>query len=588
MLAKLLPGIEEKLLYRLLSENYQAQAKWYALAILSMFFVAGTTAASAWIMKDIVQSLSPDEPAYKVYGVAMAVAAIFAVKGIAGYLQAVFLSIAGNRIIASQQIKMFDRLIQQGVSYFGSKSSSDTLVSLTQASQAARAVLDTVLLSFVRDLFTLIGLGFVMFTQQPVLSAVSIVTIPVALFGIKNLLKKVRDIVTREMVSLSAIIKVATETSMGIRVIKAFALEDHMAARMNQAVTRVEKMSNSIARLQAATMPMMDVLSGLAIAAILAMSATTIFGGRVVTSQGQLLSFLTALIMAYDPARRLASMRIGIETGLVGVKMMYDLLDHPITMLESENAKPLPEGPRQVAFRNVSFNYEGGNGETVLKSLDLEFAAGKSTALVGPSGSGKSTILNLTMRLYDPTDGQVEIDGMDIRDVTFASLRENMAFVGQDTFLFAGSVKHNIGLGRADATDDEIIAAAKAANAHDFISKLPEGYESDVGENGGNLSGGQRQRLSIARAILRDAPILLLDEATSALDAESEAEIQKALHDLSQGRTTILIAHRLSSVMRADQIIVVKDGEILEQGTPAELLKNENFFKRSYDLQYDM
>ncbi len=587
MLAKLFPGIQEKLLYRLLSENYQAQAKWYALAIMSMFFVAGTTAASAWIMKDIVQSLSPDEPTYRVYGVAMAVAGIFAIKGIAGYLQAVFLSIAGNRIIASQQIKMFDRLIQQGVAYFGAKSSSDTLVSLTQASQAARAVLDTVLLSFVRDLFTLIGLGYVMFAQQPLLSAVTIVTIPIALFGIRTLVSRVRTIVTREMVSLGAIIKVATETSVGIRVIKAFALEDHMAARMNEAVTRVERMSNSIARLQAATMPMMDVLSGLAIAAILALSATTIFGERIVTSQGQLLSFLTALIMAYDPARRLASMRIGIETGLVGVKMMYDLLDHPITMVETPGAKPLPAGPRKVAFRDVSFNYEG-QGEIVLKTLNLEFAAGKTTALVGPSGSGKSTILNLSMRLYDPTEGQVEIDGMNIRDVTFASLRENMAFVGQDTFLFAGSVKHNIGLGRDGATDDEIIAAAKAANAHEFISKLPGGYDCDVGENGGNLSGGQRQRLSIARAILRDAPILLLDEATSALDAESEAEIQKALHDLSKGRTTIVIAHRLSSVMRADEILVVKDGEVVERGSPAELLKNENFFKRSYDLQYDM
>ena len=355
---------------------------------------------------------------------------------------------------------------------------------------------------------------------------------------------------------------------------------------VNTAVTSVERQSNSVARLQAATMPLMDFLSGFAIAAILAMSASTLFGVRIVTSQGQLMSFLTALIMAYEPARRIAATRVSMEMGMVGVRMMFDLLDQPITISEHPEAGQLPAGPYQIALNGVSFDY--GNTRNILENISLNFAAGQTTALVGPSGGGKSTLLNLIMRLYDPVHGQVEINGVDIRKVTFDSLRSQIAFVGQETFLFTGSVLHNIGLGRPDATEAEIVAAAKMANAHDFIMTLPGGYGAPVGENGGKLSGGQRQRLSIARAILRDAPILLLDEATSALDAESEHAIQTALLRLREGRTTVMIAHRLSSVLHADRIVVLQDGVVLESGTPRDLLTHNNFFKRSYDLQFDV
>lgn len=585
MFAKLLAGMERRLLWRLIAENFRSQAVWYGIAVAAMIAVAGATGASAWIMNDIVNSLSPNTPPARVYEVAAAVAAIFTVRGIATYVQTVFLSKAGNGIVATQQKKMYAKLLQQGVGFFSQQGSSDILVSVTQASQAARQVIDTIVAAFVRNSLTLISLVYVMFLQQPILSGISLFVIPFAVFGMRGLLSKVREIVAREMVSLAAIIQVVTETSIGIRVIKAFALEDRMNALMDDAVTRVERMSNHVARLQAATMPLMDFLSGFAIAAIMAMSASTLFGERIITSQGQLMSFLTALIMAYEPARRLASMRVGLETGMIGVKMMFDLLDHPVTMAEHPEAKALQPGPGRIAFHHVTFDY--GTTKNILEDLSLDFAAGKTTALVGPSGGGKSTILNLIMRLYDPGKGWVEIDGQDISRATFGSLRERIAFVGQETFLFNGSVMHNIRLGRPDATDDQVVAAAKAANAHGFIENLPQGYDSPVGENGGNLSGGQRQRLSIARAILRDAPILLLDEATSALDAESEHAIQEALIRLSEGRTTVMIAHRLSSVMRADEVIVIKEGRVLERGSPKVLLQTENFFKRAYDLQYD-
>ena len=586
MFRRFIETMQRKLLWRLLRENFRGQAVWYGLAIVAMVGVATMTAASAWVMNDIVKSLSAGTDRMEVYGVAVTVAAIFAVKGIATYFQTVLLSKAGNGIVATQQRRMYSKLLRHGVAFFNGQGSSDILVSVTQSAQAARAVIDTVVGAYVRDLLTLAGLIYVMLLQQPILTGISFLIIPFAVFGMQGLLRRVRAIVSREMMSLSTIIRVVSETSVGIRVIKAFSLEDRMMALMNTAVASVERQSNSVARLQAATMPLMDFLSGFAIAAILAMSASTLFGVRIVTSQGELMSFLTALIMAYEPARRIASTRVSMEMGMVGVKMMFDLLDQPVTITEHPNARHLPAGPYQIALSGVSFDY--GNTKSILDNITLEFAAGQTTALVGPSGGGKSTLLNLIMRLYDPVQGRVEINGTDIRSVTFDSLRSQIAFVGQETFLFTGSVLHNIGLGRPDASEQEIVAAAKSANAHDFIMTLPGGYAAPVGENGGNLSGGQRQRLSIARAILRDAPILLLDEATSALDAESEHAIQTALLRLRAGRTTVMIAHRLSSVLHAERIVILQEGKVLESGTPKELLADNNFFKRSYDLQFDV
>jgi ATP-binding cassette subfamily B protein len=354
-----------------------------------------------------------------------------------------------------------------------------------------------------------------------------------------------------------------------------------MRRRMEKAVKDVEKLANRIATLESATSPIMETLGGFAIAGMIAL------GGILVLQQGQtpgeLMSFITALLLAYEPAKRLARMRISIEAGMVGVHQMFDLLDRPVTLQERPDATALRPGPGSIRFKNVDFSYQ--DGHPILHKLNVHFRPGKKTALVGPSGGGKSTIVNLVMRLYDPNSGTVEIDGTDIREVTFASLRERIAYVGQDTFLFAGSVKYNIGLGKHGSSEDKIIAAAKAANAHEFIMKLPQGYDTDVGENGGNLSGGQKQRLTIARAMLRDSEILILDEPTSALDLESEALVRDALQRLTEGRTTIIIAHRLSTVAHADHIVVVENGRIVEEGPHDELLYNSGLYRRLHDYQ---
>jgi len=583
-IAKIFPALNEALIWRLLSENLIAQRRLYIIAVISMVVVAATTSSVAWIMRYIVDAMTQPDQRGMVFLVAGAVALIFMVQGMATYVQVVSPTRAGNRIVAGQQIKLYDKLLRQGVSFFNLTESSDLLMRVTQSAQAARSVIDLIVTSFVRDSLTLIGLLAVMFYQQPVLSAVSLLIGPAAIYGIRVLLRKVRKIMEQEMASLAEIFRVIQETSTGIRIIKAFALEERMAGRMNRAVRQVESRANAIARLEAITSPLMDTLSGLAIAAVVALSALNLFGMQGGTTPGQLMSFVTALLMAYEPAKRLSRMRVSIESGMVGVRMMFDLLDQPETLAEHPEPVTMPDGPGEIVFDHVHFGY--GPDRPVIRGMSLTFAAGKTTALVGPSGGGKSTILNLILRLYDPESGAVRIDGQDIRAATFASLRDKISFVGQDTFLFSATVAENIRFGSPSASDAEVVAACKAANAHEFIEGLAYGYGTQVGENGAFLSGGQKQRLAIARAILRNSPILLLDEATSALDSRSEALVQEAIQHLTKGRTTVVIAHRLSTVLGADKICVIENGTLAEEGTVQTLLGKGGLFRGLYDQQF--
>ena len=583
MLDKFKSNLNNELLVRLLRENMRLQASSYAIAMVAMVIIAVTSALTAWMMSDIIDSMMATGDRRKVFAVALAVATIFVVKGIATYVQLVWLGKAGNSIVAYQQRKLYSRILDHGLSFFSEGDSSDLLMRVTVSAQGARQVIDTIVTGFVRDVLTLVGLVFVMFYQQPFLSLFCLIVGPIALFGVRQIVSHVREIMESQLASTSEIIKIVQETSTGIRVVKAFALEGRMTERMDSAIENVERRSNSMTRLEAATSPLMETLAGLVIAGVVALSTLEFFG-QSSSSAGQLMSFITAVMMAYGPAKRLAKMRVSLSAGMRKVEMMYQVLDTPISLAEKPGAKQLPRGPGGVAFDDVEFEY--GNGQSVLRGITIDFSAGKTTALVGPSGGGKSTIMNLMMRLYDPTKGTVKIDGTDVSDVTFASLRDQISFVGQDTFLFSGSVKRNIAVGREGATEDQIANAAKAANAHDFILKLQDGYDTDVGENGSSLSGGQRQRISIARAILRDSPILLMDEATSALDSGSESLIKESLDQLTEGRTTIVIAHRLSTVLNAHHIVVVNDGLIEEQGSLAELLENKGTFHTLYNHQY--
>lgn len=579
--ARFIPMANRSLLYRLLSENLRAQAPWYALATVAMLIVAGMTAMSAWIMKDIVNETVVSKDMNRMFMLAGGVALIFIVKGIATYFQIVILSKAGNNIIARTQSSIFSRILQQDLNFFIRFPSSDLVMRLTNNAQAARTAMDLILTSAIRDLFSLVGLVIVMFIQQPVLSLVSFILGPAAFIGVRYLTNKVRHIMQQELTAFAKIIESVQEASTGVRIIKAFGLEEHMRSRMDQQVTQVEHRANSIARLSAATSPIMETLSGLAIAGVIALSGLWVVGGS--QTPGELMSFITALLLAYEPAKRLARMRVNLESAMVGVRMMYEIKDHPIMLTEAENPQPVPPGGGEIIFDNVGFSYD--ENKPLFKNLNLVFPAGKTTALVGASGGGKSTIINLVMRMFDPDEGAVTVNGLDLRQVSFESLRAHMSYVGQDTFLFNGTVRDNLELGRQGATEEEIIEAAKSAHAHDFIMNMNNGYDSFVGENGGNLSGGQKQRLAIARAMLRDADILILDEATSALDSYAESLVQDALKRLTKDRTTIVIAHRLATITSADNIVVLENGKILEQGPQRELLAHDGPYRRLYELQ---
>jgi ATP-binding cassette subfamily B protein len=568
---------------RLLSESFFAQGGLYAIAIVAMIAVAVTTAGSAYMMEFIIDAMTSPELRSWAHVIALGVIGLFLVKAVASYIQAVYLARAGNRIVAAQQDRVYRKLLTHGISFFASNESSDLLMRTTHGAQAARQLIDVIVTGFVRDTLTLIGLVIVMVYQQPVLSGMFFIVGPVALLGVRYLLKSVRSIMQAEFKSLAEIIRVLQETSAGIKVIKVFSLEDRMINRMDTAIRKVESRSNDIAKLQSIASPLMEFLAGLAVAGVLVVSTMGIAGSEQPTA-GQLMSFITALLMAYEPAKRLSKMRVQIETCLVGVGLLFGLLDQEDTMKESPDARDLLEGPGDISLRNVTFGYNGAM--PVIEEMNVNFEAKKTTALVGQSGGGKSTIFGLIMRFYDPDDGSVEIDGQDLRHVSYASLRRKISYVGQDTFLFSTTVMENLRCSAPEATDEEVIAAARAAHAHDFITELTDGYETQVGENGTFLSGGQKQRIAIARAILRKAEILLLDEATSALDAESESLVKAALDSLTEDVTVIVIAHRLSTILEADKIMVVQDGAVIEQGNLEQLMKKNGSFRSLFDQQF--
>lgn len=583
MLQRFLSSQDKGLILRLFSENFKKHLRPYSFAILSMIVAGTATGASAAIMKNIIDSLISAKAFSQITLLSVTISFIFIVKGVASYLQTLFLSRAGNSIIAQQQRKLYDRLLAQGVAFFDQTAASDLLVRVTNSAQAARSVIDLLVTTYVRDLISLISLIFVMIYTNYWLALIAVIAGPIIFLFTRYLLKKVRRLTAIEISSLAKIIQIIQETSIGIQVIKAFGLENYMRSSMDAAVKAVQDRTNDIIKLSAITNPLMETLAGLAIATIVAISGYMVLESH--STPGDLMAFITSLLLAYEPAKRLANNRLHLETGLIGVRMMFDTLDQPLTLREKDNAIALPDKVCDIIFKDVSFGYNAE--QLIFEKLSLRIPAEKITALIGSSGAGKTTLTNLILRLYDPIEGQIFINGVDIADVTFSSLRQHISYIGQQSFLFQGSIRHNILLGRQDASEEEIIQAAKMAHAHEFIAKLPQGYDTILGENGNGLSGGQKQRLTIARAILRDSQILILDEATSALDSESEALVQKALEHLMQKRTTIIIAHRFSTIQKANNIIVLDHGKIVEQGSHADLLANdESLYKKFYTLQY--
>jgi ATP-binding cassette, subfamily B, bacterial MsbA len=584
-----LPGLFRKFdsqrgetLKRLLGESLHAYAGRYVLAFICMAVVSVCTALSAWIMRDLINGVFQNRDFGLAVWFGVTVFSVFLIKGFAAYASNVILARIGNAIVAAQQTRIFRHLLGQGVDFYQQHVSADLVTRVTHNAQAARDVLQNIITTVGRDLLTVAGLIVVMLWSDPLMFVVSGLVMPFAVLGVNRLRRRVRRLANSEFASLASMVGVVQETVQGVRIVKSFGMEDRMQARMDATIDAVRQRADKIATLGARTAPLMETLGGLAISAAIVYGAWRVIYQGV--DAGAFFAFVTALLLAYDPAKRLARLGVEVEKGLVGVRLMYELLDTEPTLSERPDAQSLMVTNGTVAFEGVSFGYHAT--EQVLKDLSFVAQGGKTTALVGPSGGGKSTIIALAQRFFDVGRGRILVDGADVRDLTFASLRGAMAFVSQDVFLFQGTVRENIAVGRPGASDEEIFAAARAAHAHDFIVDLPEGYGTLVGEHGQGLSGGQRQRVAIARAILKNAPIMLLDEATSALDSESEFEVQRALDELMTGRTSIVIAHRLSTVMRADKILVVEGGRVVETGTHAELIARNGLYAHYVSIQF--
>jgi len=571
----------QAVLRRVLGENWKRYRKQYALAIVCMLLIAGTTAYMAYIIKNIVNEVFEARNLDMAWIVAGLILTVFLVKGFAGFGQDVLLNRIGNNIIARYQSRTYEHMLRLGVGYYQDTRSAYLVGQIGQNIAGVRDMLNLVITVVVRDFLTLVGLVTVMIVQDPQMALGSLLILPIVGYVLSRYVKRMKALSRRE-VSLNARVNAAmVENAQGISILKAFTMERQMQDKLAGLVGQAEKQSNRIARLNARTKPLTETLGGIAIAGAIA------FGGwRVIefgADPGAQLSFLAAALLAFEPARRLAAFRVGFEKSLVNARMLYELLDTPPRQADKPGAPDLDIGKAEVRLDDVFFAYSGG--EKVLDGISLVAKAGKTTALVGPSGGGKTTIINLIQRFHDLDAGAITIDGQNIADVTVTSLRRNIAYVSQQPVLFEGTIADNIRYARPEATQAEIEEAARLAQAHDFIASLPDGYDTEVGEMGSNFSGGQRQRLSIARAVLRNAPILLLDEATSALDNESEKLVQEALDRLMQGRTTIVVAHRLSTIRNADLIAVVDKGRIVEQGSHAQLIKKgSGLYSRLHSL----
>ena len=581
-----LPSDDERygtfaLIRRLLTEQGFVHWRKYAFAFTLMAISAGCTALSAYLIGDVINQAYVNKNLRGIIILGGITAALFATKGLATYGQSVLLSQIGNRIVADNQRGVFAKLLNEGIGFFSDRHSTEFIARLSAGAAAATQVINLLITSLGRDLLSLIGLVTVMVVQDPLMSFISFVVAPPAFLVLRKLIRRIYGIARSQFQGGTRIIETLQETLQGIRIVKAFTLEDVMRERFDRNVAAVEHEANKMARVSSRASPLMETLGGCAIAI-----AITYGGYRVIetgATPGQFFSFIAAFLLAYEPAKRLARLNIELNSGLVGVRILFEVLDSPPSEAADTGKPALQIRTPRLEFEDVHFAYR--SDEAVLRGISFVAEPGKLTALVGPSGSGKTTIINLILRFYDIERGRIVIDGQDIREVTRRSLRRHLAYVGQDVFLFRGTIRDNIAFGKPDASEDEIVAAAKGAYAHDFILSFPRGYDTPVGEHGLQLSGGQRQRVAIARALIKNAPIILLDEATAALDSESELQVREAMEHLCQGRTTVAIAHRLHTVSHADRIYVIEDGQVSESGRHDELLRQEGRYASFYRLQ---
>jgi ATP-binding cassette subfamily B protein len=570
------------LVRRLLLEHAAGRWKRYAQAFALMAVTAACTGLLAYLIKYFVNETYIGRNFRAIVALGIATMVLYAIKGASTYGHTVALARINSRIVAEIQQNMFDRLLNQGLGFFADRHSSEFIARLTTGTTAVTQVLNLLILAIGRDLLTLIGLAIVMVSQDPVLFCIGFIAMPPAMLVLRKLIRRIRAIAYNQFTGGTRILETLQEAVQGIRIVKAFTLEEEMRRRFAVSVAEVEHEANKMARVANRASPLMETLASIGVAlAVIYSGYRVIYGGA---TAGELVSFLGALVFAFEPAKRLARLNIDLNSNLVGAKVLYDLIDSPPTEPIAQAEPPLVLSPAvHIEFSEVRFAYRPD--DPVLRAMSFVADPGKVTALVGPSGGGKSTVLSLLLRFYDIESGTITVDGHDISRLSRRALRRQVGYVGQHVHLFRGSIRENIAFGKPGASEADIVAAARAAHAHDFIMGFPAGYATQVGEHGLQLSGGQRQRIAIARALVKDAPIILLDEATASLDSESEQLVQDAMAHLCEGRTTIVVAHRLPTIMHADRILVVEQGAVVETGRHDELLRKGGRYATFYRVQ---
>ena len=551
-------------------------------AMIAMIFVAAFTGAQAYLVKDLLDKIFMEKNLFYLKLLPIIVVLVFFLKGIAYYIYTFLLEQVGQSVIRDFRQEIFEHIHKQSLSFFHKLPTGTLMSRIISDVTLMQSAVSNALVGVVRDFFQVVILLGVVFFMNWKLAMFSFIVLPVAAFPIIKFGRIFRKLSTSTQEEIANVSNLLHETITGNRIVKAFCKERYESDRFFKQVTILFAITIKDARYRCMQHPLMEYIGGVAIALIIWFGGREVIGGN--STPGTFFAFLTALIAAYDPVKGVTRINSTIQQGLAAATRVFGLLDMEPEIQDRKNAYELPEFSSQIEFKNICFSYD--NSVQVLQDINLIVPAGEALAIVGPSGGGKTTLTNLIPRFLDLKEGRIIIDDHDIRDVTIKSLRNQVAMVTQQTILFNDTVKNNIAYGDQEASDEQIRGAARAAHALGFIEELPDGFNTVIGESGARLSGGERQRLSIARAILKNAPILILDEATSALDTESEREVQKALENLMKNRTTFVIAHRLSTIKNADRIIVVKNGEIVETGTHDELLTLEGEYELLYNMQY--
>jgi len=552
------------------------------LSMICMLVIAGARSAIPFLIKPVVDDIFINKDIGMLKLIPLAVITIYLVLGFAMYWQEYLMNYVGQNIIRRLRNRLYDRIQDLPLSFFHREKTGVLISRVTNDVNIIKNMVSSAVTGSLKDFFTVIGLIFVIFYRDWKMALIALVVLPFAFFPIIMLGRKVRKVTTRTQEAMGGLTSILHETFAGNKIVKAFGMEGHEKERFFRKTLKLFKFELKTVRLKALSSPLMEFLGGMGIAMVIWYGGYKVISGT--STAGTFFSFMAALIMLYAPLKKLSKLNNIIQQGLAGADRVFDILESESDIQEIPNPVKFKRGAHHVIFRNVYFKYDD---EMVLKNINLDVGAGEILAFVGMSGGGKTSLVNLIPRFYDVSKGVILIDDIDIRDASISSLRDQIAIVTQEPILFNDTVRNNIAYGNKNASDRDIENAARAAYAYEFIQNFPDGFDTNIGELGGRLSGGEKQRTCIARALLKDAPILILDEATSSLDAESETLVQKALENLMKGRTTFVIAHRLSTVAYADRIVVIVDGRIVEEGQHEELIARGGEYFKLYQMQFN-